>query len=210
MEVGGRSRPRDPPTSNLPPLTRPRLLPATISLSRSRLRPWRLEDRDSLVEHIDDVEVARNLRRVPNPYTGADADEWLRFAADDPPPPGIYAIDVGGKAVGTIALDRGVDVGSRSFEIGYWLGRKHWGRGIMSEAVVAVTNAAFAEPETIRVFAPVFAWNRTSMRVLEKAGYVREAVLVRAGYRDGTVFDRIVFAITRDVGLPYVRFVDDG
>lgn len=48
------------------------------------------------------------------------------------------------------------------------------------------------------------------MRVLEKAGYRRKAVLVRAGVKDGTVFDRVVYATTRDTGLPYVASVPGG
>ena len=76
----------------------------------------------------------------------------------------------------------------------------------MTEALRAVTAAALAEPDVVRVFAPVFSWNPASMRVLEKAGYRREAVLVRSGVKDGTLFDRVVFAITRDVGLPYVPY----
>lgn len=186
------------------------MLPTHIPCARSLLRPWRAADRASLIAHIDDIEVARNLRYVPHPYTAADADAWLRDVATDPPRAGTYAIEVAGEAVGAIALERGSDIEARSFEVGYWLARRHWGRGIVSEALAAVTAAAFAEPDTIRVFAPVFAWNRASMRVLEKAGYRREAVLVRAGYRDGTVFDRVVYAITRDVGLPYRAFVTGG
>lgn len=105
--------------------------------------------------------------------------------------------------MGTIALERGEHIEARSFEVGYWLARPLWGRGIMTDALRAVTAAAFAEPEIVRVFAPVFSWNDASMRVLEKAGYGREAVLVRAGVKDGTVLDRVIYAITRDIGLPY-------
>ena len=186
------------------------LLPSEIPCSRSLLRPWRTGDRASLLAHIDDGDVSRNLRRVPHPYTEADADEWLLSVAAEPSPPGIYAIEVDGEAVGAIALERGADVEERSLEVGYWLGRRHWGRGIVSEALVAVTAAAFAEPDVARVFAGVFSWNAASMRVLEKAGYRREAVLVRAGFKDGILFDRLVYAITRDVGLPYVPFAPGG
>lgn len=182
------------------------MLPSHIPCARSLLRPWRATDRASLLAHIDDREIWRNLRRVPHPYTGADADAWLADVAADPPPPGVYAIEVEGEAVGTIALEQGADVEARSFEVGYWLGRRHWGRGITSEALAAVTAAAFADTDVVRVFAPVFSWNAASMRVLEKAGYRREAVLVRSGFKDGTVMDRVVFAITRDLGLPYHPF----
>ena len=184
------------------------MLPTEIQLTRSRLRPWRLSDRASLLRHADDRDVWRNLRDVfPNPYTEQDADAWLARSAADPPPPGVYAIEVDGEAVGTIALEPGADIERWCWEIGYWLGKKYWGRGIVAEAVAAVTEAAFREPEVIRLYAPVFSWNRRSMRVLEKAGYHREAVHVRGGIKDGTVIDRVVYARTRDTGLPYVPFV---
>lgn len=42
------------------------------------------------------------------------------------------------------------------------------------------------------------------MRVLEKAGYQREGILVRSGVKNGVLFDQVLYAITRDPGLPYV------
>ena len=90
--------------------------------------------------------------------------------------------------------------------VGYWVGRAWWGRGVATDALRAVTAAALAEPDVARIFAPVFSWNPASMRVLEKAGYRRESVLVRGGVKEGTLIDRVVYAMTRDVGLPYVSF----
>ena len=183
------------------------MLPTEIQLTRSRLRPWRLSDRASLVRYANDRDVWRNLRdRFPHPYTERDADEWLAHGAAEPASPGIYAIEVDGVAAGTIALEPGSDVERWCWEIGYWLGQPFWGRGIVTEAVIAVTAAAFREPDVIRLHAPVFSWNRRSMRVLEKSGYHREAVLERGGIKDGTVIDRVVYARTRDTGLPYVPF----
>jgi RimJ/RimL family protein N-acetyltransferase len=69
-----------------------------------------------------------------------------------------------------------------------------------------VTAAAWQEPGAARVYAGVFGWNHASMRVLEKAGYRREAVLVRAGIKDGVEFDRVLYAVTRDTGRPYRAF----
>lgn len=185
------------------------MLPLEISLTRSRLRPWRVADRDALLRHADDRAVWRNLRDLfPHPYTERDADAWLAFAAADPSPAGVYAIDVDGEAAGVIALEPGRDIERLSWEVGYWLGQAFWGRGVVTEALCAVTDAAFREPDVVRIYAPVFSWNRPSMRVLEKAGYRREAVLVRSGVKDGTVVDRVIYATTRDTGLPYVPFTD--
>jgi ribosomal-protein-alanine N-acetyltransferase len=44
------------------------------------------------------------------------------------------------------------------------------------------------------VHAEVFHWNTASMRVLEKAGYVREGVLRKSVYKDRQWADQVVFA----------------
>ena len=64
-----------------------------------------------------------------------------------------------------------------SAEIGYWLGEAYWGRGIVTEALVLVTRARVRTANLLRLFALPFADNVGSIRVLEKAGYVREAIL---------------------------------
>jgi RimJ/RimL family protein N-acetyltransferase len=162
------------------------------------IRPWRFEDKDSLVRHANNRNVSRNLRdRFPYPYTPAAANAWLQDAVPETPPTN-FAIDVGGEAVGGIRITIGTDVARRSAEIGFWLGEAFWGRGIMTAAVRALTDHAFAHFDLCRVHAAVFAWNPASMRVLEKAGYVREGVLRRAVVKDGQVLDQVLYAIVRE------------
>jgi [ribosomal protein S5]-alanine N-acetyltransferase len=173
-----------------------------------RLRPWTLADEPSLVRHADSRNVWRNLRdQFPHPYTATHAAGWLAYAAATPTPVGVYAIDVGGEAVGTISIERRADVQRASAEVGYWLGERLWGRGVATAALRAVTAAALAQPDIIRLFAYVFAWNRASMRVLEKVGYRREGVLVRSAIKDGTVVDEVLYGVTRDPGGPYAPYV---
>jgi RimJ/RimL family protein N-acetyltransferase len=180
------------------------MLPERLACDVCLLRPWRWADKPALLRHANNRNVSRNLRDVfPYPYTEADADAWLCRAATAPTPEGLYAIEVDGEAAGGIEVRRRGDVERHSAEVGYWLGELCWGRGIMTAALRAVTAAALAEPDLWRLEAPVFAWNARSMRVLENAGYRREAVLVRSGVKDGVVFDQVLYAITRDGGLPY-------
>ena len=181
------------------------MLPREIDCGPCLLRPWRRADRDALLLYADDRRVWRNLRdHFPHPYTGEDADEWLAHAADEPVPEGTWAVEVEGRAAGTVSLHRGRADERVAAEIGYWIGEPFWGRGIATAAVHGATEAALAEPELYRVFATVFAWNPASMRVLEKAGYLREGVLARGALKDGVLVDRVLFARTRDPGLPYV------
>ena len=53
---------------------------------------------------------------------------------------------------------------------------------------------------SIRLEAPVFAWNAPSMRVLEKCGFVREGVLRSSAIKDGHIIDRVMYALISEGG----------
>jgi ribosomal-protein-alanine N-acetyltransferase len=179
-------------------------LPETLDCGPCRLRPWKAGDAPSLARHANNRNVWRNLRDIfPHPYAVRDAEAYIAFAINAPAPDRHWAIDVEDEAVGALSILPGRDVERLSAEIGYWLGEDFWGRGIVTAAVRAAADAAFSTTDLVRLHAPVFAWNARSMRVLEKAGFVREAVHVRGGFKDGTLIDRVVYVRTRDDGRPY-------
>ena len=170
------------------------------------VRPWRMEDTESLARHANSINVARHLRdRFPFPYTRANAAAFLK-AATNAGEPSNLAIEVDGEAAGAIGYVPGVDVERYSAEIGYWLGEAHWGRGIVTEALVLVTEHVFDTANLLRLFALPFADNVGSMRVLEKAGYAREATLRSSSVKYGQVRDQALYSRIneswRGVGLP--------
>ena len=168
-----------------------------LELSKSRLRPWKPGDEESLVRHANSRVIWRNLRDAfPHPYTLANAQHWIR-SANPVTPVTNFAIVVDGSAVGGIGLVLKDDVFRRSAEIGYWLGEEYWGRGIVTEAVHAVTDYAFATFDLCRVYAGVFEWNHASMRVLEKAGYEYECRMRKSVVKDGEIIDELIYAIVR-------------
>ena len=161
------------------------------------IRPWRSGDKAALVKHADNRRIWLNLRDIfPYPYTAKDADVWLAHVAEQDPVTSL-AIEAGGEAVGGIGLLLGGDVHRLSAEIGYWLGEGVWGRGIATAALRAFTPWAFATFGLERIWAGVFSTNPASMRVLEKAGYVREAVLRSAVVKDGALLDQVIYATLR-------------
>jgi [ribosomal protein S5]-alanine N-acetyltransferase len=68
-------------------------------------------------------------------------------------------------------------------------------RGLATEAVRAISAWAFASFDLCRLQAGAFEWNDGSMRVLEKAGYTREARHRKAVTKDGQTIDEILFAL---------------
>lgn len=135
------------------------------------LRQWFGSDAEPLVPIANDPYIARYLSHAfPQPYTRADADRWLaeQARADTV---GQFAIEVGGQLAGGTGFIRGRPERAGTASIGYWLGRRYWGRGVMTEALQAATH-----------------------RVLEKAGYALEGRLP-AGICDrrGLVHDDLIY-----------------
>jgi [ribosomal protein S5]-alanine N-acetyltransferase len=165
-----------------------------VRLPDPPLRPFRLEDASAIVRHADDREVWRYLRdRFPHPYTPGDAEAWIAFATSHDPPL-HFAIDFEGETVGGIGIIPGTDVERVSAEVGYWLGRAAWGRGLATRALASLAPYAFRTYDFTRLYATPFDFNAASIRVLEKAGWTREGVLRRAVIKEGRVADLLVYA----------------
>lgn len=157
------------------------------------LRAWRAGDAPALAEHAGDVEVWRWMSEgFPHPYTLQAAQHWVGaghvdFGGDN------FAIALDDLAIGGCGV-RVLDGPLRcNAEIGWWVGRPFWGRGIVSRAASALIERAFAQAEVMRVFAPIHAGNRRSMRVAQKNGMVLEGVQRHAALKAGRTVDLWVY-----------------
>ncbi len=165
-----------------------------LALRTCVVRSWRTSDVESLTRHADNRKIWINLRDAfPHPYTKRDGREFIRATLRRSPET-FFAIAVDGAAVGGIGFVLHPDVERVSSEIGYWLGEPFWGRGIATEALIALTAYAIRTHRLARVYAVPFAWNAASCRVLEKAGYALEARLRNSAIKDGRLTDQMQYA----------------
>ena len=137
---------------------------------RLLLRPGWAEDAPELARAIADEQVVRNLATAPWPYSREDAEAFLA-APRDPVMPSFLIIertDGAPRIVGSCGLGRRP---SGSVEMGYWIGRQHWGKGFATEASRALIEIAKAL-RLPRLEASHFLDNPASGRVLEKLGFV--------------------------------------
>lgn len=172
-------------------------MPLDLGVAGAVVRPWRHGDEESLARHANNRKIWLNLRDgFPHPYTLADAERWIGVATARDPQTN-FAIVVDGQAAGGIGLILKDDVERRTAEIGFWLGEAYWGKGIMTAAVRAVGDYAFATFDLVRLVGYVFQGNTGSMRVLEKAGCTCEAVLRKAATKDGRTIDLFLYAMVR-------------
>ena len=135
-------------------------------------------------------------------FNGERSNGGMMPARESMPPSwmpylGHEDVDMLLKEVGGIGLQIGEGVYAKSSLFGYWLGEPYWGRGIMTAAVQATSEYALDQFDLVRLEAPVFEWNPSSMRVLEKCGFVREAVLKKSIYKDGLIIDAVLYVMLR-------------
>jgi ribosomal-protein-alanine N-acetyltransferase len=168
-----------------------------LVLKSCTIRPWRLDDAESLAKHANNRKVWLGLRDLfPHPYTIDDAHEFLQKKIVEQSAT-IFCIEIDGAAAGGIGFHPGHDVHRQTATVGYWLGEEFWRRGIMTEAVTAVTDFYFDNFPLRRISAEVFANNPASARVLEKAGFIFEGRLKNHVVKDGQVLDSLLYARTK-------------
>lgn len=142
---------------------------ATLITRRLLLRPPQVDDAEPIARYLNDFAVAGNLARVPFPYHLSDAKAWLRTRVPGLPPENTnFAIELPGDGmVGQVGFHQTL----RGPMIGYWLGRPFWGRGIMTEAVIASLDWLYRATSADVVPSGVFAFNAASLAIQKKLGF---------------------------------------
>jgi ribosomal-protein-alanine N-acetyltransferase len=186
----GRSEEERSVFSNLPELETERLL----------LRKMRLDDAEALFAYASDPEVTRYVPWDTH-RSMEDSESFLGFATE-----GYERGDFGGWGVvlkddgvfiGTCGIDVGYAPEHARAELGYVLSRKHWGKGLMPEAVRAVIRFSFGRMGLNRVEARCIAENTASARVMEKAGMTYEGTLREREFIKGAYRDMKLYSILR-------------
>ncbi len=162
---------------------------------RVELRKLRTSDANALAILMNNKKIWDNLRDyVPFPYALKDAQDFIKRDAEDTKN-AVFAIDFNKEFCGIIGLFKGADVYRKSAEIGYWVGEPFWGRGIMTEAVRLIIDLGFSKLDLVRIHAGIFDFNRSSMRVLEKNGFVKEGVFKNGVIKNNKICDEHRYAL---------------
>ena len=164
------------------------------------LRKWRLSDAEDIALSANNPRIAKNLRNTfPNPYS-LEGAQW--YVGDCISKEGsrqiCRAIEVDGKAVGSVGVFVKDDVYEKSAEVGYWLAEEFWGNKITTRAVIEICNEAFFAFDIVRIYAEPFENNFASRGVLENAGFTYEGTMRNGVYKNGEILSYCVYSLLRD------------
>jgi len=162
------------------------------------LRPVDKKDASDVVENVNNINVSKYLAVVPYPYSKKNAYSWITRKKKNNDFSFVIAQKKDNRVIGAIGLHK-LDNDVKKAEIGYWLGEKHWGNHIMSEAVDAILKLGFNKLKLNRIDAKVFAENTPSAKLLLKFGFQKEGYLKQSGYSKAAnkVYDDVVYALLK-------------
>jgi RimJ/RimL family protein N-acetyltransferase len=182
-----------------------------ILTRRLILRAFRVDDAPRVRELAGEREIAATTTHIPHPYEEGLAEAWIGSQAErrssgqavvfavqlrgDLDAPADEALRAG-ELVGAVGLE--LDQENRQAEMGYWIGKPYWGRGLATEAAQAVLRFGFEELSLNRVHAGHFEHNTSSRRVLEKIGMKCEGCRRQHVRKWGRFADLVVYGILVD------------
>lgn len=131
-------------------------MPSSITLRRVRD-----DDLPIFFEHQADPEANR-MANFPARDRDAFMAHWTTILVDASNQ--VRTVDVDGAVAGNVVSW----VHGEERDVGYWIGREHWGNGIATAALASFLSQLEERP----LFAHVVEHNLGSIRVLEKCGFV--------------------------------------
>ena len=142
-----------------------------LETQRLILRPWCENDAEDLYQYASDPEVGPSAGWPP--HTSVENSREIIRKVLSAPETFAVCLKEDGKAIGSIGFHRN-DLAEHDdeYELGYWIGKPFWGRGLIPEASRRLLCYAFEDLKMNRIFCGYYDCNEKSRRVQEKLGFV--------------------------------------
>ena len=145
-----------------------------IETERLILRPWMNSDLNALYKYASHPEVGPICGWTP--HKDLEESRWVLEHILMVPETYAMILRETDEAIGSISLifDNSNDIflAEGECELGYWLGRPYWGKGLTTEAACALIGHAFDDLNCVGMWCRHFEGNERSRRVIEKCGFV--------------------------------------
>jgi RimJ/RimL family protein N-acetyltransferase len=171
----------------------------TLETARLWLRWPRASDAAAIERYCSRWEVARHTARIPHPYPKGSAERFI-YATREANALGrdltlvLTLTNAPRLVVGAVSLERR---GTDRLTLGYALAPEAWGKGLATESVRAMIDAAFSLSEVSVIEASVQVSNPASRRVLEKVGFAHVGCGLRGAPARGAMVECEAFEFKR-------------
>ena len=153
-----------------------------IETRRLWLRWPRAADAEAIIRLAGERAVAEMTASIPHPIDPQGIERFLfkarsRNAEGSALTMAVALLPKPTHLVGIVSIEP--DPAASGPHLGYWLGRPHWGRGLMREAAQAMIDAYFGYAGGRELTSDVLVENAASRRVLESCGFAHAGACVK-------------------------------
>jgi RimJ/RimL family protein N-acetyltransferase len=177
--------------------------PRDIKLETKRLilRPLNIEDEETIYQYVKDYDIARWTINIPHPYPRDGAISFIRQARELMDEGLCYELAIllkfNQEIVGVVSFVK-VDITHRNAELGFWVGKPHWNKGIATEAASRILEFGFGDLDLERIFSKCFYDNLPSQRVMEKIGMEYEGKFRHEVFKENRFIDMTYYSLLKE------------
>jgi ribosomal-protein-alanine N-acetyltransferase len=172
-----------------------------INTERLILRPISESDAPDIYNNVKEYDIAKWTINIPHPYPKDGAIKFIKQTKELMKKGLSYELAIQIKStkevVGVISLMK-VDRRHKNAEIGYWVAKKFWNRGIATEAASKVMEFGFQVLNLERIYAKCFHNNEVSRKVMEKVGMKLEGKFRHEVFKENKFIDTLYYGILKE------------
>ncbi|MEM5879615.1 MAG: GNAT family protein [Candidatus Aenigmatarchaeota archaeon] len=147
-----------------------------INGERIFLKIPEMKNAKAICKYANDKAIAR-YTTIPHPYKLKHAKNFVKRVKQKMKKKESYEFSIvlkeTGEIIGGIGLIN-ISKFHKNAELGYWLAKKYWGQGLMSEAMKLILDFGFNKLKLHKIYARVYKPNKRSSHLLEKFGFKLE------------------------------------
>ncbi len=168
-----------------------------IEGKKINIRKLKKSDAPFIYQNAKDFEIAK-YTTIPHPYKLKNAEDFIKTTHQKMRKKKSFELGIelkeNKKIIGIIGLTN-INYNNKNAEIGYWLGKKYWGKGIMKEAIKLILKFGFKKLKLVRIYARVMHPNIASAKLLEKSGFKYEGRMRKTTLKKGKWMDDLKYSI---------------
>ncbi len=173
----------------------------TLYTERLILNQPKKSDIEDLIFLLNETsEFYENTITFPYPYKKENAEFWIKMSENGFENKDHYVFAIRDKEnlkiIGGIGL-HGISIHQKA-EIGYWIAKDFWNKGITTEALKEIIHFGFKSLKLNKLYASHYPHNPASGKVMEKCGMIYEARLNQEYFKNGKFLDVIRYSIFKN------------
>ena len=171
----------------------------TLETARLLLRPWQESDAESCYRYASDPLIGPGAG-WPVHTSVENSREIIKTVLSEPGTLAVTLKEAPGETIGSVGVFPTDAPGAEGeSEIGYWIGRPFWGRGLIPGAVRELLRYCFEETDAQRVWCAHYIGNEKSKRVIEKCGFAYCLTCERPTLVDDAPRETLFYAMTKEM-----------